>query len=171
MIPHSRPHVTFEDRQAVDRVLESGKLAGGYEVTALQADIRNFMSINNTKSYYARGVSSGSTAIRLAVSYLFERGTVIAIPAIGCPTILSSVLDAGHIPVPIDVRSDDFTIDLRDVEGRNDIESVITVDMFGAPACDCDLKIPIIEDDSHSFGHTMGNVGDVVIHSFAPTKL
>ncbi len=172
MIAHNRPHITKEDRAAVDQVLQSGWIAQGAEVNALEAGFADLHGGGD-----ACAVSSGTAALFLALKALGARaGWKVAVPTYACSALLNAVYDAGASPLLTDVMSDTFCMDPfhRSLE---DADIVIAVNTYGAQA---DLRAlrrtgqKVIEDCCHSLGavdRPKNEEGDAAIFSFYATKL
>lgn len=170
-ISHNRPDVRQADKDAVAAVLASGWIAQGARVAALEAA---FVSMNGGGG--ACAVSSGTAALFLALHGLgIGAGAAVAVPSYSCSALLNAVNMAGARPVPVDVRSDDFTIDPASVESlAPDAAAVVAVHTFGASASVEDLKSSgrtVIEDCCQSLGGPQGLVGDAAVYSFYATKI
>ncbi len=172
MIAHNRPHITKEDRAAVDRVLQSGWIAQGVEVNALEAGFADLLGGGD-----ACAVSSGTAALFLALKALGAgEGWKVAVPTYACSALLNAVHHAGASPVLADVMSDTFCMDPSH-RVLEDADIVIAVNTYGAQA---DLRAirrtgqKVIEDCCHSLGavhRPQDEEGDAAIFSFYATKL
>ena len=99
MIVHNKPQITKEDQAAVQAVLQSGWVAEGPVVEALE---RQFSHMNGGGAAVA--VSSGTAALFLALQSLgVGPGHKVAVPSYACSALLNAVKMAGGDPVPVDV--------------------------------------------------------------------
>lgn len=176
MIPHNRPHITAEDRIAVDAVLSSGWIAQGPQVEALEA---NFERCYGTGR--ACAVSSGTAALFLALKALVAgKEGKVAIPTYACSALLNAVYMTGATPRIVDVLPDSFCLDPLSLNRHAvDADCVIAVHVNGVSADIEALRSPgrkIIEDCCQSLGGEgvkglLGNEGDAAVFSFYATKI
>ncbi len=174
MIRHNRPLIKEQDILAVENVLRSGWIAHGDQVTALENDF-NFLYGGGG----ACACSSGTAALYLAFKGLgIGPNKRIAIPTYACSALLNAIYMAGAVPVVVDVREDDFTINADNIDSK--VEAVVAVHTYGAKA-DISLlkrKAPLIVEDccqslggSNKDGKLLGLEGHVAIFSFYATKI
>jgi len=176
MIPHNRPWITAEDREAVDSVLASGWIAQGPKVEALELAF--------TKLYgggAACAVSSGTSSLFLALRALgVGVGSQVAVPSYACSALLNAVYMAGAVPKVVDVTLGEFVIDPDAVQRQApDAETAIAVHTYGAKAPVGTLQamgLKVIEDCCQSLGgyldeRPLGSDGDAAIFSFYATKV
>lgn len=176
MIPHNRPWITAEDRRAVDAVLESGWIAQGPQVLALE---RFFVEHHGGGE--ACAVSSGSSALLLALRACGAgAGDAVLVPTYACSALLNAVHMAGARPVVVDVRMDDFCIDAESVDARRDgARFAIAVHAFGARAnveALTALGVSVVEDCCQSLGgmadgRPLGGQGAAAVYSFYASKI
>jgi len=176
MIPHNRPLITGADKQAVADVLESGYIAQGPEIAALETD---FIDIYGGGG--ACAVSSGTAALFLALKGMkIGVGASVAVPTYSCSSLLNAVHMAGATPLVVDVRKDDFTIEAVALEQHAKVvDAVIAVHSFGARANIAALQhlnIPVLEDCCQSIGgmfkgRPMGSDGTAAVFSFYASKI
>lgn len=175
MIPHNRPLITAEDRAAVDAVLDSGWVAQGPQVKALEeAFARQYGG-------GACAVSSGTAALFLALRALeVGPGAKVAVPSYACSALLNAIYMAGATPNVVDVLPDSFCIDPASLLRRAaDADSVIAVHTYGAAADVVALRQDgrkIVEDCCHALGGStdfglLGATGDAAVFSFYATKI
>src|SRR5918995_5707764 len=112
MIPIARPQLGEEEKQRVWEAMASGSLAQGPRVRELEQEFAAFVGAG-----HAVATSSGTTALHLA---LLGYGTgpgdeVITVPFTFIASA-NSVLYTGARPVFVDVREDDFTLDVDQLE-------------------------------------------------------
>lgn len=175
MIPHNRPLITAEDRAAVDAVLDSGWVAQGPQVKALEEEF--------ARQYggAACAVSSGTAALFLALRALeVGPGAKVAVPSYACSALLNAIYMAGATPSVVDVLPDSFCIDPASLLRRAaDADAVIAVHTYGAAADVAALRQDgrkIVEDCCHALGGStdfglLGATGDAAVFSFYATKI
>lgn len=165
---------------AVDRVFKSGQLILGPEGIAFERDMAAHVGVGGGVS-----VNSGTDAltIALAAAGVVEGDEVITVPNTAVPTVAAiQVIDAR--PVFVDVREDDFLMDVDQVEAAITprTKAIIPVHLYGqcvdldplvALAKRHDLKI--IEDCAQAQGalyrsRRCGSIGAAATFSFYPTK-
>lgn len=172
MIPHNKPSLDYKEEQATIRVIKSGKLAEGHEVDSFEDEFCDYIGL---KTGHALAVSSGTSALFLALWVLKAQGKKIHFPVYVCAALRHAVGLIGAQESPIDIESSSPNIDLKKIDGHKDI--VIIPHMFGIPI---DLtsysKERIIEDCAQSLGAKVNNQhvglqGEVGIFSFYATKI
>lgn len=105
----------------------------------------------------------------------------IGIPLYSCPSNFDSIINAGHIPVFIDVDIHNFTLDVNHLAAKiHELDAVVVIHTFGRPAdMDNILKIagntPIIEDCAHALlskydDSMLGTIGIAGYFSFRSGK-
>ncbi len=165
---------------AVRRVLASGQVILGQEVTALEAAVAAFCGVR-----HAVGCSSGSDALVLALHALgIGPGDEVIVPTFTFFATASAVCRVGATPVFADIDPVSYAIDPAAVVRRLSPRSraVIPVHLFGQ-AADMDAlraiaeehTLYIVEDAAQAFGSTYdglacGSLGHVAALSFYPTK-
>jgi len=168
-IAHNRPLITSQDQAAVQAVLQSGWIAEGPAVHALE---KSFCALNGGGA--ATAVSSGTAALFLALHGLdIGVGHKVAVPTYACSALLNAVKMTGGEPVLVDVRPDDFTID-ADALANLQVDAAIAVHTFGASADVAALQAHtpvVIEDCCQSLGGGQGKLGAAAIYSFYATKV
>jgi len=129
-----------------------------------------------TGSMYGVSCNSGTDALYIAIKSLeLKPNSKIAVPAISYAATAMAVVNAGHIPVFIDV---DKETGLMLVESVKNVDCVIPVHLYGQ----CvnvskllDLNIPIIEDCAQAHGAIIdgkhvGTIGNIGCFSMYPGK-
>jgi len=174
-----------EIKEAIDRVLRSGKFILGEEVEQFEKEIATFLVVK-----YAIGVASGTDALYLALKALeIGRGDAVIVPAFTFFATAGAVVNAGAQPIFADIDPKTFNISVSDIErvlntykGPNKIRAIIPVHLYGQMA-DMDEIIAlakkndlyVIEDAAQAIGaeykgRKAGSLGDVGCFSFFPTK-
>jgi dTDP-4-amino-4,6-dideoxygalactose transaminase len=129
-----------------------------------------------TNSDYCITCNSGTDALCIAIKSLeLKPGSRIAVPAISYAATAMAVVNAGHVPVFIDVDPD---TGLMLVDTVKDVDCVIPVHLYGQ-CVDVHtllkLGVPVIEDCAQAHGATIndthvGNLGVIGCFSFYPGK-
>jgi dTDP-3-amino-3,4,6-trideoxy-alpha-D-glucose transaminase len=165
---------------AVARVLSSGYYIGGPEVEAFE---RAFSSAIGAP--HAVGVANGTEAITLALRAAgVGPGDEVIVPALSAYPTTVGVVQAGAVPVFVDVRADDALLDvaLVDREVTERTRAILPVHLYGVP-CDGEALealarrhgLALVEDcaQAHlaaSRGRAAGTFGVAAAWSFYPTK-
>ncbi|MEH2561420.1 DegT/DnrJ/EryC1/StrS family aminotransferase [Bradyrhizobium sp. AZCC 2289] len=166
---------------AVDRVFTSGKLILGPEGIAFERDMAAYVGVKG-----AVGVNSGTDAIyiALAAAGVGAGDEVITVPNTAVPTV-SAIQVLGARPVFVDIRDDDFLMDVGQIEAAITprTRAIVAVHLYGQ-CVDLDPLLEIarrhglkvIEDCAQSQGaryrnRRCGSIGTAATFSFYPTKL
>lgn len=180
----------YDIKEAIGRVVDSGRYIGGDEVSAFE---QSLASICNAS--YAIGVSTGLDALRLILRGYIElgvlnRGDEIIVPA---NTFIASVLaitDNGLIPRFVDPDIATYNIDCNLLEENINscTRAIMPVHLYGRVAWNEQIvsiakkyNLKIIEDNAQAIGATAsvdglngtriaGGLGDAAGFSFYPTK-
>ena len=144
----------------------------------------------------AVAVSSGSDALLIALLALGvggggNRRDAVFVPTFTFTATAEVVLLAGAVPVFVDVREEDFLIDLESLEREYEAvraagvatpKAVIPVDLFGLPVAEEPLaewaasrQLDVISDAAQSFGagrdgRPVGSLAPITTTSFYPAK-
>jgi len=180
MIRISAPLLGEEEISAVERVLRSGMLSQGAYVEAFESAFADFIGVE-----HAIAVSSGTAALHIALlaAGIGEGDEVITTPFTFIATA-NAILFVGAKPVFVDVREDDFNIDVEKVKEAitKRTKAIIPVHLYGQP---CDMKaiadiaedhnLHVIEDACQAHGaefagKKVGSFGTAGCFSFYPTK-
>ncbi|MDB4130949.1 DegT/DnrJ/EryC1/StrS family aminotransferase [Flavobacteriaceae bacterium] len=173
MIAHNRPTVGVEEAKAANRVLSSGWLAQGKEVENFENKFCQFLGLNIG---HAVAVSSGSSALYLALWALKAKDKNVAYPSYVCSALRNAVSLAGANHEIIDIEKDSPNIDINLLNNLNPEISIIP-HMFGNPVDINKINTKyIIEDCCQSLGAKYNNINtgissDLGIFSFYATKL
>jgi aminotransferase EvaB len=166
---------------AVDRVFRSGKLILGPEGIAFERDMAAYIGVKG-----AVGVNSGTDAIyiALAAAGVGAGDEVITVPNTAVPTV-SAIQVLGARPVFVDIRDDDFLMDVGQIEAAITprTRAIVAVHLYGQcvdldPLLDIARRhgLKVIEDCAQSQGaryrnRRCGSIGTAATFSFYPTKL
>jgi len=166
---------------AVDRVFSSGRLVLGQEGVKFEREMASYLGVAG-----GVGVNSGTDAIYIALASLGVGAgdEVITVPNTAVPTV-SAIGTLGATPVFVDVREDDFLMDVGQVEAAITprTKAIVPVHLYGQ-CVDLDPLMAIaerhglkvMEDCAQSQGalyknHQSGSVGHASAFSFYPTKV
>jgi aminotransferase EvaB len=166
---------------AVDRVFRSGQLILGPEGIAFERDMAAWVGTCG-----AAGVNSGTDAIciGLAAVGVTAGDEVITVPNTAVPTV-SAIRTLGARAVFVDIRDDDFLMDVDQIEAAITprTKAIVPVHLYGQTV-DLDPLmavarrhgLKVLEDCAQSQGalyknRRCGSIGDASTFSFYPTKL
>lgn len=171
---------------AVARVLEFGCFIGGPEVSALEAELAEYVGIRHCIT-----CANGTDALQLALmAWGIGPGDAVVVPDF---TFFSSgevVSAVGATPVFADVLEGTFNLDPAQISPACELaresglnpRAVVAVDLFGLPAdypairAECDrFGLLLLEDGAQGFGGSIGgrracSFGDISTTSFFPAK-
>src|ERR1700694_3620372 len=165
---------------AVDRVFKSGQLILGQEGAAFERDMAAYIGVSG-----GVGVNSGTDAIYIALAAVGVTAgdEVITVPNTAVPTV-SAIQILGAHPVLVDIRADDFLMDVDQVEAAITprTKAIVPVHLYGQ-CVDLDPLVAVarrhglkvVEDCAQSQGslyrnRQSGSIGDASTFSFYPTK-
>jgi perosamine synthetase len=173
MIPHNMPTLNNIDKKAASRVLSSGWVSQGIEVSLFEEELCNYFDL---PIGHAVVVSSGSAALFLSLWALDCKNQRIGLPVYSCSALHNAIGLVGAKPVYIDCKADSPNLDLNKARSNN-LYALIAPSMFGIPIEDDQNRdYFLIEDIAQSFGAMKNNKaiglrGDVGICSFYATKM
>ncbi len=166
--------------RAVNRVLASGHVILGPEVSALEKEVARYCGTG-----YAVGCGSGTDALLLALQALdIGPGDEVILPPFTFFASAGTVARAGARPVFADIDAATFNLDPLQVENKitRRTKAIMVVHLFGQCA---DMEplwriaerhdLPIIEDAAQAFGaeyqrKRTGTLGAMGCFSFYPSK-
>lgn len=164
----------------IAKVLNSNSYILGNEVRNFENNFAKYLGVK-----YAVGVSNGTDALILALrSINIKKGDEIITTSHTAFATISSIIEAGAIPVFIDINEDEFTIDTSKIQKRitKKTKAIIAVHIYGNPVEITTVKkiakknkLTLIEDCSQAHGaeykdKKIGTFGDISCFSFYPTK-
>ena len=178
MIRHSRPTIRKKDLESALRVMISDNLATGDVIYEFERNFSNYFG----KGFTSIFVNSGTSALELILRHLnIKEGDEVIMSSFLNVSPLQVVVNLKAIPVLIDINEDSFQISMDNViEAINEkTKAIIISHMFGNCALMdelTDIKIPVIEDASHSLGGKyrdilLGSFGDFSYFSFSATRM
>ncbi|WP_328767474.1 DegT/DnrJ/EryC1/StrS family aminotransferase [Streptomyces sp. NBC_00286] len=176
------PIVTDAEREAVLRVLDSGRLTSVErgEVQLLEQEWANYSGVR-----HCAALSSGTAAIELAlVATRLEPGAEVLVPAFSFVATAAAPALRGFVPVYVDIDPVTYTIDpaaaAAAITPRT--QAILAVHLHGLP-CDMDALraladrhgLFLVEDAAQAHGATYrgrqtGALGDVAAFSLNASK-
>ncbi|MCP1309713.1 DegT/DnrJ/EryC1/StrS family aminotransferase [Paenibacillus tyrfis] len=182
MINIAKPSIGDEEKQAVQKVLDSGMIANGAVVTEFERKFADYIGAK-----YGIATNSGTTALEVAIRSLgLGKGDKILTTPFSFIASTNAIVYTGATPVFADIDSNTFNIDPDCIEDKlnehPDIKALLIVHLFGQP-CHMDRIMDIvkkhnlllIEDCAQAHGalwkdQKVGSFGDASAFSFYPTK-
>lgn len=172
--------IKAEVEPKVKDILENCCYIGGSYVNEFERAVEKYLGVK-----HAAGCSNGTDALVLGLRACNVKpgDEVITTPFTFFATA-EAIASIGAIPVFVDVKQDDYTIDPDKIEAAisKRTKAILPVHIFGA-TCDMDRIMEIahkhglmvIEDDAQAIGseykgRKAGTLGDVGCFSFYPTK-
>jgi len=173
-------NIKKEIDSAVQEVLDSGWFILGKKLEFFENEFAKYIGTN-----FCVGVASGTEAITLSLMALdIKNGNeVITTNMTAFPTI-TGILQAGAIPVVVDIFERDGLIDYNKIEKKinHKTKAILPVHLYGQ-SCHMDeiikiakkYNLKIVEDCAQAVGATfqnkkVGSLGDCGAFSFYPTK-
>jgi perosamine synthetase len=173
VIEHNKPTLGKQEQRAVSKVLESGYIAQGLEVERFENEFCDFLDLPER---HAVALSSGTSALFMALWSLNAKNKSIAMPVYACSALRNAVAMAQAKEVLTDNAMNSPNICLNQLQKSN-ADIAIVPHMFGLPNEIQNIKdIDVIEDCAQSLGASIDNkktglIGEVGIFSFYATKL
>jgi dTDP-4-amino-4,6-dideoxygalactose transaminase len=136
--------------------LRSGWLTMGPRIAAFETEFAAYVG-----APLAVAVSSGNSAVHLAVRALTSDGDEVLVPAIAGGAAAAAVRAAGGTPVFCDVvAAEQPTLDPADAAARvtDRTVAVVVVHAFGFTAAIPELDVPVIEDARAALGTGVGTL-------------
>lgn len=180
MIPAAKPLIGVEEREAVDRVLQSGMMAQGPEVAAFEHEFSEIVG-----KRHCIAVNSGTSGLHMALEALgLDTGDEVIVPSFTFAATANSVALTGATPVFVDIDPQTFNIDPKAIEAAitPKTRAIQPVHLYGQPAAMIEImeiakkhNLLVIEDAAQAHmaslnGTPVGAFGDAGVFSFYPTK-
>jgi len=165
---------------ALERVLRSGSLVLGPEVSAFESEFAAYCGVR-----HCVGVASGLDAITLILrAYGIGAGDEVIVPSNTYIATWLAVVHAGATPVPVEPDAGCYNMDPALVEERITprTRAIMPVHLYGHPADMDPLMelaarhgLKVIEDNAQAHGalykgRMTGGLGDAAGNSFYPSK-
>ena len=173
MIAHNKPTLGKQEQQSVSKVLESGYIAQGSEVEEFEDGFCGFLGVPKR---HAVALSSGTSALFMALWVLDAKDKSVAMPAYVCSALRNAVAMAQAKEILVDNAKGELTICLNQLQDSG-ADIAIIPHTFGLPSKVQNIKnMRVIEDCAQSLGASIdgiqtGLIGEVGIFSFYATKL
>ncbi|MGO1737120.1 MAG: DegT/DnrJ/EryC1/StrS family aminotransferase [Leucobacter sp.] len=180
-IPPAKPIIGDEEREAVDRVLRSGMIAQGPEVSTFEREFAaHFVGGRPTVA-----VNSGTSGQHLGLLAAgVGPGDEVIVPSFTFAATGNSVALTGATPVFVDIESEYFTLDPEAVRAAITprTKGIMPVHLYGHPYLVDELGaiakehgLAIYEDAAQAHGASwngrqVGTFGDFAMFSLYPTK-
>jgi perosamine synthetase len=180
LIPVAKPEIGKAERKAVDRVMRSGLLAQGPEVTNFEKEFSKFVEDRECVA-----VNSGTSALHVALLSLgIGKGDEVIVPSFTFAATANSVALTGATPVFVDIDPITFCIDPVEIAKAitPKTKAIQVVHLYGLAAempaimkIAKKYKLLVIEDAAQAHlasieGKPVGSFGDAAAFSFYPTK-
>ena len=174
------PLTDHRELEEIAKVLATGFFTQGPKVAEFERLVARYLGVP-----YAFATSSCTTALHLSLAALqIGPGDEVLVADFTFPATANVVVQAGAVPVLVDIDLDTFTINLQDLKAKitSKTRAIIPVHTFG---CSADMDplleaagqnhIPVIEDAACAFGATYhgrfcGTLGTLACFSFHPRK-
>ncbi len=195
MIPFSPPHISQKAIDEVVKVLNSGWITTGPRTKQFEKEITAYCGNKKTLC-----LNSATAGLEILLRWFgVEEGDEVILPAYTYSATANVIIHCGAKPVFVDVNSDDFNINLLEIEKAitSKTKVIMPVDFGGFP-CDYDGikdlvvkhkenfisntkeqealgRIFILSDSAHSFGawyngKRAGSLADASVFSFHAVK-
>jgi len=179
-IPIAKTYFDDNDINNIIKPLQTGWVVQGQYVGQFEKKFCEF-----TKAPYAVAVTSGSTALNMALAALgVKPGDEVIVPAFTWIATANAVEHLGGKVVFCDIKLDSYNIDINKIEEKitPQTKAIIPVHLFGLPAEMDKIRqitntygLRIVEDAACGFGayyddKHVGNFGDIGCFSFHPRK-
>lgn len=172
MIPHNKPCIGVREADTAARVIASGMLWGGNEVTSFENEVCDFLGLPGG---HAVAMASGSAALFVALKILGLAGKSVAFPSYVCSSLRHACDVSQSEPLYLDVLSDQ---PVPDYGSELDVAAIIHPYLYGfASSLPAQAEqIPVIEDLAQALGasadgYMLGTKGQLGILSFYATKM
>lgn len=164
MIPINKPWIGEEEKREVMSVLEENALTssardGGRRVRDFESQVKSYLGVKHVLA-----VNSGTAALHAALLAAgVKQGDEVLLPSFTFVATANAVVAAGGKPVFVDIKKDDYTVDVSDMESKITKKSraVVPVHLYGHPADMDEISelaekhsIDVIEDACQSLGST-----------------
>ena len=167
MIPINKPWMGEEEKSEVTSVLEENALTtaardGGKRVRDFESQMKSYLKIRHVVS-----VNSGTAALYAALLATgLKQDDEVLIPSFTFVATANAVVAAGGRPIFVDIKKDDYTMDVSDLKAKITKKSrvVIPVHLYGHPSDIDEIgeltekhSLDFIEDACQSLGSSYKN--------------
>lgn len=179
-VPLAKIEINNEIKNAVSSVLKKGNFILGEETKKFEEEFARFCGVK-----YASAVSSGTAALYLSLLSLgIKKNDEVIVPSLSFIATVTPLLMLGAKPKFVDVNSQDYTIDVEQLEKKisKKTKAIIPVHLYGHPAnmlkiskIAKDYSLLVVEDSAQAHGakvmnRSIGGFGDAGCFSFYPSK-
>jgi len=195
MIPFSPPRIDQKIIDEVAEVLKSGWITTGPKTKQFEKELSTYCGVSNTLC-----LNSATAGLELILRWFgVKQGDEVILPAYTYAATANVIIHCGAKPVFVDVNSNDFNINVKEIESKitSKTKVIMPVDFAGFP-CDYDEinslvkskaglfnaeteeqkklgRILILSDAAHSVGaiyknRKTGSLTDVSVFSFHAVK-
>jgi len=176
----NKPKISLKTRLKVNRVLKSGILTQGKEVSGFEEGFSNYVEERPCVA-----VNSGTSGLITALLALnIGVGDEVIVPSFTFAASANSILLVGAKPIFIDIYPDTYCLDESKLKELINFKTkaIMAVHIFGLPSnmheiCRIakDNKLFVIEDAAQAHlarigSQPVGTFGDAAVFSFYPTK-
>ena len=171
MIPHNKPTIGIEEKEAVSRILDSNYLSQDKEVISFENEFCKFIGLPEE---HAVAVSNGTAALFLSLWVLNSNGRRVAFPSYVCSAVRNAVNMIGANEEILDIKKETPNIDHKKIKKET---IAIIPHMFGIPSDITKVRnMKNIEDCAQALGAKINGIsvglhGDAGVFSFYATKL
>lgn len=164
MIPINKPWIDEQEQKEVLNVLQENALTtaardGGKRVRDFESQMKRYLGVKHVLA-----VNSGTAALHAALLAIgVKQGDEVLIPSFTFVATANAVVASGAKPVFVDIKRDDYTIDVSDLKSKitGKSKAVIPVHLYGHPADMDEImelagnhSIQVVEDACQSLGST-----------------
>ena len=179
-IPVAKPLVGRDDIRAVVKVMKSGGLAQGPQVSRFEKEFSKFVGDRECVA-----VNSGTSGLHVALLSLgIGKGDEVIVPSFTFAATANSVALTGATPVFVDIDGATYNIDSKLIEAAitPQTKAIQVVHLYGLPADMTAImeiakrrNLLVIEDAAQAHlaaisKNPVGTFGDAAVFSFYPTK-
>ncbi|MDQ3909036.1 MAG: DegT/DnrJ/EryC1/StrS family aminotransferase [Thermoproteota archaeon] len=162
IIPINKPWIGKEEKREVVSVLEENALTtaardGGKRVRDFESQMKSYL-----KTKHVVSVNSGTAALYAALLVAgIKQGDEVLLPSFTFVATANAVVAAGGRPIFVDIKKDDYTMDVSDLKDKVTKKSriVIPVHLYGHPSDIDEIRelaekhsLDVIEDACQSLG-------------------
>jgi len=182
MIPVSEPLLAGSEAKYVEECIRTGWVSSeGKYLAAFEQAWAKYCGAE-----FGVAVSNGTTALQIAIAALdLEPGSEIILPSFTIISCSLAIVEAGCVPVLVDVDPETWALDLDQVEAKitSKTRAIMPVHMFGHPVDMPRLmeiarkhNLKVIEDAAEAHGaevggRRVGGIGDLSTFSFYANKI
>jgi perosamine synthetase len=181
-VPVNEPLLGGNEARYVAECLEAGWISSeGRFVEAFEQAWADYCGAK-----FGVAVSNGTTALQLAMmAAQLPRGSEVIVPSFTIVSCVIAIIEAGLVPVLVDVMPDTWCLDPAQVRARvtQRTRAIMPVHMYGHPAAVDEIRtiaaehgLLVVEDaaEAHgatAFGRRVGSFGDMSCFSFYANKI